>query len=56
MNILWLATGFVLGLIIGAGIALAYINRRFQNSVNELEKEMEIIEKLQREQNELGEE
>lgn len=56
MNILWLVTGFILGLTIGAGIALAYINRRFQNSVSELEEEMELIEKLQKEQNNLNEE
>jgi len=46
--ILFLA-GLVLGIVLGFGIALIYINRKFTSSLKSFEEEMEFLEQLEEE-------
>jgi len=46
MNTIWFLTGFASGLLIGAGITLFYINRKFTSTFKDFEKEMEFLQNL----------
>lgn len=47
MSYLWFTAGFLLGLFIGAGAVLMYINRKFTNSMKRFEEEMDLLEDLE---------
>lgn len=47
MSYLLFAAGFLLGLFIGAGAVLLYINHKFNSSMKRFEEEMDLLEDLE---------
>lgn len=54
-NVIWFVSGLILGLAVGSGAVLFYINRKFTQSVQKFEEEMDFLEDLEKE-GKIGEE
>lgn len=49
MSVTWFLAGFLLGLVVGSGALLFYINRKFTASMQRFEQEMDFLEGLEEE-------
>ena len=50
MEILLFVAGFFLGAVLGSGLMLLYIRRKFTQSVSRMEEQMQMIQEIGQEQ------